>query len=153
MQNDVLRCGMITTSKLCLQERLRVGFTQPAVAFWKALFRLTTAIAIVAQRLCLCNPRGNNFLDLLFWVSARRKMRRRVADLRRTRKVRRRDFTFRKRARRIPLRCKGAPLYAFYIKRFTYLLDFFALVLLGLNFEDFSIAPAFTSKFFTVSVG
>ena len=37
---------------------------QPLVAFRKALFRLTTAIAIVAQRLCLCTPRGNNFLDL-----------------------------------------------------------------------------------------
>ena len=37
---------------------------QPAVAFGKAFFRLTTAIAIEAQRLCLCTPRGNNFLDL-----------------------------------------------------------------------------------------
>jgi len=34
-------------------------------------------------------------------VSVRRKMRRRVADLRRTRKVRRRDFTFRKRAGKV----------------------------------------------------
>jgi len=31
------------------------------------LFRLTTAIAIEAQRLCLCTPRGNNFLDLLIF--------------------------------------------------------------------------------------
>ena len=38
---------------------------QPAVAFWKALFRLTTAIAIEAQRLCLCNLQGNNSLDPL----------------------------------------------------------------------------------------
>ncbi|MBE7068336.1 MAG: hypothetical protein E7381_03445 [Clostridiales bacterium] len=37
---------------------------QPAVAFEKACFRLTTAIAIEAQRLCLCTPRGNKFLDL-----------------------------------------------------------------------------------------
>ncbi|MBE7067981.1 MAG: hypothetical protein E7381_01625 [Clostridiales bacterium] len=37
---------------------------QPAVAFRKACFRLATAIAIEAQRLCLCTPRGNNFLDL-----------------------------------------------------------------------------------------
>ena len=36
---------------------------------------------------------------------------RRVADLRRVRKLRRCDFTCRKRARRIPTRCKDAPLY------------------------------------------
>ncbi|MBE7068163.1 MAG: hypothetical protein E7381_02560 [Clostridiales bacterium] len=49
-------------------------FAQPAVAFGKAFFRLTTAIAIEAQRLCLCTPRGNHFLDLLTWASVRRQV-------------------------------------------------------------------------------
>ena len=37
--------------------------------------------------------------------------RRRVVDLRRARKLRRCDFTCRKRARRIPPRCEDTPLY------------------------------------------
>ena len=37
---------------------------QFVVACCGAVFRLTAATAVEAQRLCLCIPRGNNSLDL-----------------------------------------------------------------------------------------
>ena len=62
---------------------------------------------------------------------------RRVANLRRVRKLRRCDFTCRKRARRMPTRCKDAPLYivTYDEMRCIYVVLLFVLLFANHNFD------------------